>query len=399
MTDPNASRETVADEHLEVVDLFRTAWVKAFIRANHAEELETVEILLSLGQQLITRVPARRADHARLDLVLAAMLRPALLAAKAAYENLREGLYEPGLAQARTLLELDLSLDYMLADAATKDLRADRYLAWAYKKRIGPLEEQLKAPELRALLDPERVAWIEGRLAVCRANLAALPEATTQNQADHSWHAHRNVKGLARHLRRLDDYVQIYAPLSGMTVHAADPESHLNITDDDKVTIKPLANTEPHAVATATKLLAGFLQTFLSRFRDEWGVRDTPLGLALVAASMRFVGRGDGRIPAELRPDDWATAIRVTQAPLAEILEEAVQLVLVLVARASDGLTEAELHSMTGLDAIQLGERGHALLHILLDHLVEVGALRLDATQEPHRFRAPAPEGNAPPRQ
>jgi hypothetical protein len=31
------------------VDLFRTAWVKAFIRIRNAEDPETVEILLSIG--------------------------------------------------------------------------------------------------------------------------------------------------------------------------------------------------------------------------------------------------------------------------------------------------------------------------------------------------------------
>jgi len=43
------------------------------------------------------------------------------------------------------------------------------------------------------------------------------------------------VKGLARHLGRLDDYVQLYAPISNMNVHAADPETHLNIAADGTV--------------------------------------------------------------------------------------------------------------------------------------------------------------------
>jgi len=62
MTDPNPGADAVADEHLDVVDLFRTAWVKAFIRIHNAEDLETVEILLSIGQQLMEQVP-RRVQH------------------------------------------------------------------------------------------------------------------------------------------------------------------------------------------------------------------------------------------------------------------------------------------------------------------------------------------------
>lgn len=115
------------------------------------------------------------------------------------------------------------------------------------------------------------------------------------------------------------------------------------------------------------------------------------------AREMRFVGPGDGTMPAELPPEKWATVIRVTQAPLAEILEEAVQLLLVVAGRADEGLTEAELCDVTGLQAIQLGARGDALLRSLLDHLVEVGGLRLDAALEPPRYRAPAPQGVAPP--
>lgn len=379
-----------ADEHLEPVDLFYTPWVKAFIRTNHADELETVEILLSTGQQLMERVP-RRPQHPRLDLVLAAMLRAALLASKAADVNVRHGVYEPALGHVRTFLELDLALEYILADATAKDRRADRYLALACKERIRGLAEQLSTPEIRAKLDAERVAWIEGRLHLDQQGLDALPEATAQNRAQKSWHPYRNVKGLAQHLQRLDDYLQLYKPLSGMSVHAADPDTHLNIADDGTVTIKALATTEPHPVATTLKLLAGFLQRFLSRFRDEWALQDTPFDRLLTAATMRFIGPGDGTIPAELRPAEWATAVRVTRAPLAEILEEAVQLVLVVVGRTPVGLTEAEIRDLTGLDAIPLGERGHALLRGLLDQLVELGQLHLDTAVEPHRFRVPAP--------
>lgn len=379
------------DHDVEVVDLFHTPWVKAFIRMNHADELETVEILLSIGQQLMQQVPARREGHRRLDLVLAALLRPALLVAKAAYENLRHGVYEPALGQTRTLLELDIVLEYLLADAATKDQRADRYLAWSYKKRISPLAEQLTAPEVRPHLDGERVAWIKDRLRTYQENLATLPEATAQNKAERNWHPHRNVKGLARHLGRLHDYLQLYAPLSGMSVHAADPESHLVIEDTGAVHIKALATTEPPAVATAVNLLSGLLVEYLQRFRDEWTLEDTALGGLLTAATMRFVGPGDGTIPAELRPSEWATAIRVTQAPLVDILEDAFQLLLVVVRRAPQGLTEAELREVTGLALAQLGERGNVLLRVLLDQLVEVGQLHLDTTVEPHRLRVPAP--------
>jgi hypothetical protein len=47
---------------------------------------------------------------------------------------------------------------------------------------------------------------------------------------------------------------------------------------------------------------------------------------------------------------------------------------------------------VTGLDVMPLGERGHTLLRALLDHLVEVGALRMDSAVAPHRYRARAPE-------
>ena len=105
---------------------------------------------------------------------------------------------------------------------------------------------------------------------------------------------------------------------------------------------------------------------------------------------MRLVGPGDGNIPPDLRPDEWATAIRLTQAPLAGILEEAVQLALAVVRRSPEGLTEAEIRAGTGLEALQLGERGHALFRGLLDQLVNVGALREDSGVKPHRFRVPA---------
>ncbi len=388
MTDPNAGADAVGDEHLDAVDLFRTPWVKAFVRIHNAEDLETVEILLSIGQQIMEQVP-RRAQHPRLDVVLATILRPALVAAKAADVNLRHGLYEPALAQVRTLLELDLALEHMLADPATKDERADRYLTWSRKKRIGPLNEQLANPELRARLEPARIAWMEGRVRVYQGDLAALPQAAAQNQAEHNWHPHHDVKGLAQQLGRLDDYLQLYAPMSNMNVHAADPETHVNIAADGTLTIKPLATTEAPKLHTTLNLLAGLLQQFLSRFRDEWVFQDTPLDRLLTAAKMRFVGPGDGTMPAELQPDKWATVIRLTQVPLAEILEEALQLLLVVVGRARDGLTEAELRDVTGLEAIQLGPRGHALLHTFLDHLVEVRVLRLDQSVDPPRYRAP----------
>jgi hypothetical protein len=206
------------------------------------------------------------------------------------------------------------------------------------------------------------------------------------------------VKGLARHLGRLDDYLQLYAPISNMNVHAADPETHLNIAADGTVTIKALATTEPHPVAITLNWLAGLLQAFVTRFRDEWALQGTALDHLLTAASMRFVGQGDGNIPPELQPEAWATVIRVTQTPLGEIFEEAVQLILVVVGRAPDGITEGQLRTVTGLDALQLGERGHALLRGFLDQLVEMGALRLDAAVEPPRYRAPEADGSTPPR-
>lgn len=103
---------------------------------------------------------------------------------------------------------------------------------------------------------------------------------------------------------------------------------------------------------------------------------------------MRFVGQGDGEIPAELQPEEWPTAIQVTQAPLAEILEEAVQLLLVVVQQAPQGLTEAEIRDVAGLEVMQLGESGNTLLRQLLEYLVETGKLHLDASVEPHRFLA-----------
>src|SRR2546427_191208 len=128
----------------------------------------------------------------------------------------------------------------MLADPATKDALADRYLAWSRKKRMGPLKEQLANPELRARLDAERITWLEGRVRVYQQELDALPGAAALNQSEHHWHPHHDVKGLARYLGRLDDYLQLYAPISNMNVHAADPETHLNITADGTVTIKAL---------------------------------------------------------------------------------------------------------------------------------------------------------------
>jgi len=376
--------ETTVPDELEREDLFYTPWVKAFIRTGHADELETVEILLSIGQQMMKAVP-RRAQSPRLDLVLAAMLRPALLAAKAADVNLRHGLYEPALGHVRTLLELDLGLEYILADAADKKHRADRYLALAYKERIKGLAEQLSTPAIRTKLDAERVSWIEGRMREFQKGLDALPEATAQNKANGNWHPHGGVKGLATHLQRLDDYLQLYKPMSGVSVHAADPEAHLVFDATGAPHIKALATTEPRAVTTAVHVVGGYLMTFLSRLRDEWALQGTDVDRLLKAASMRFVGTGDGTIPAELRPEAWATAIRITQEPLAEILEEALQLVLVVVGRASAGLTEAEIRNAT------LGERGHALLRGLLDQIVEMGNLRLDTTVKLHRYRSPEP--------
>ena len=353
-----------------------------------SHELETVEILLAIGQQLMQNLPPRRQQHQLLDLAMVAMLRAALLAGKATDVNLRHGVYEPALGHLRTLLELDFSLEYMLADNATKDQRADRYWAWSYKKRIGSLNEQLTIPEMQAKLDADHVAWIKERVRVYEENLAVLPEAAAQNQEERNWHPHQSLKGLAVHLERLDDYLQLYAPFSGAAVHAADPETHVLIEDNGRVRIKALATTEPHLVTTSVNLLASFLVRFLERFRDEWALEDTPVGRLLTPAAMRLVGQGDGKIPAELQPEQWATAIRVTQAPLAEILEEAVQLLLVVVRRAPQGLTEAEIRDVTGLEVMQLGERGSTLLRELLEYLVEMGQLRLDASIEPHRFLA-----------
>jgi hypothetical protein len=391
MLDQEPSPASPSDEHLEAVDLFHTAWVKAFIRINHAFDLETVEILLSIGQQLMNQLPRRR-EHSGLDVVLATILRPALLAAKAADVNLRHGLYEPALAQFRTLLELDLALDHMLADPAAKDERANRYLAWSRKKRIGPLKEQLSNPVMRAQLGLEGIAWIKGRLHVYEAELEALSSAAQHNQKDHNWHPYRDVKGLAQHLGRLDDYVRLYAPMSNMNVHAADPETHLDIANDGTVRVKALATIDPRPVTVALNVLAGHLQQFLSRLLSEWSLGDTPAGRLLTAAQMRFVGRGDGTIPAELRPAEWATAIRLTQAPIADALEEAVQLILVTLRGAPDGLTQAQIGTATGLDATGLGDGGHVLLRVLLEHLAGAGAIGLDGNVEPPRFRAPTPK-------
>lgn len=382
------SRKHEADrEPQEVVDLFFSPWVKAFIRINHAHELETVEILLAIGQQLMQNDP-RRQQHQLLDIAVVAMLRAALLAGKATDVNLRHGVYEPALGHLRTLLELDFSLEYMLADNATKDQRANRYWAWSYKKRIGSLKQQLTIPEMQAKLDAERVTWIKERVQVYEQNLAVLPDAAAQNQEERNWHPHQNLRGLAVHLGRLDDYLQLYAPFSGMAVHAADPETHVLIEDNGRVRIKALATTEPRAVSISINLLASFLVRFLERFRDEWALEDTPIGRLLTLAAMRFVGQGDGEIPAELQPEEWPTAIQVTQGPLAEILEEAVQLLLVVVQQAPQGLTEAEIRDVAGLEVMQLGERGNTLLRQLLEYVVETGKLRLDASVEPHRFLA-----------
>ena len=379
-----ATTSPVSDEHIDVVDLFHSAWVKAFIRVNHAHELETLEILLSIGQQMLEGAPRRR-DHGILDIDLATMLRAVLLAAKSADVNLRNGLHEPALAQQRTLLELDLSLEYMLADPQEKDRRAERYLAWSRKKRIQPLEEQLR--EFKADLPAERIKWIEGRLAAYRADLDAMPDAANQNDEDRNWHScGGGLKGLARQLGRLDDYLRLYAPMSNMNVHAADPETHLNIRDGS-VTLKALVTTEPHIVATALHSVAGHLLYLLLRLRDEWALKGQPIDRLLELAQMRFVGTGDGKIPAELHPEVWSTAIRVTQTPLGEILDEAAQLLLVILRNASSGLTEEEIVKATGLESWGFPD-SLTILRQILDLLVASGDVRVDTSAEPVRYHA-----------
>ncbi len=389
--------EQAAEHELAAVDMFRSPWAKAFIWVSHSDELETIEILLSLGQRLVRKVPAGRAGHVRLDLVLATILRPALLAAKGAYESLRRGLYEPGQALTRTLLELDLALEYVLAEPATKEQRANRFIAWAYWKRLSALKRQLSEPEVREKLPSDYVEYVEERIRVCQENLEALPEATAENKRQRNWHPYRNMEGLSRHLSRLGDYLHLYAPMSGMFVHAADPETHLNIDDDGHVSIRALATTEPDKLGVTLKLLAGLLHRFLMRFRDEWSLDGSVLGDLLLRSALRVIASHGGEIPAERvevleqgsghRREDWTDAIGLPCTLGAEILEEAVQLLLVVARVAPGWLTEAEIEERTGLVLTTSDGKRAPVLRPILDYLVWAGHLREDATEDETRWR------------
>ena len=58
-------------------------------------------------------------------------------------------------------------------------------------------------------------------------------------------------------------------------------------------------------------------------------------------------------VPPELQPEAWTTVIRVTQAPLGEILEEAVQLIVVVVGRAPEGISEVHYYFEADADAAE----------------------------------------------
>jgi hypothetical protein len=211
--------------------------------------------LIDFGVRLLElsgRVQTSSDEEKVREFAYLALLRRALVTTEAAWMLLAKGLYEPALAQIRTLLDVQLNINLIHGDASPK--MAIRLGAYHYLRNQRHGEKALRDRDTRigALTD----GLIERTIEVARSYARHLESPVFDSVRDdlrtsRHWHGHSSVEEAFRSAGDSSDYFVSYDSFTPF-VHASNIDH--DFEDDGDASgpkLRPLVERDPQHVQIA----------------------------------------------------------------------------------------------------------------------------------------------------
>jgi hypothetical protein len=232
------------------------------------------------GAFLLEEVNAVRPGRETRDLVLAALLRRALVTAEGIRRCLFHSLEEPAIALLRTLLEVELNLRIVVADET--DRMAKRLGAYHYIKAKRHVTNLLKNREIQEG-DEEFRDFMKGAGKRHKEYFASpvFDEVRCDLERSQHWHGHKSVQDAFEAVGGGTEYLQLYDSFSPF-VHAANLDHDFVEVVDDQPHMRALIQRDPIPVQHYLKGAVLILIRIMDLYLEEKGAADYSQGVKVV---------------------------------------------------------------------------------------------------------------------
>lgn len=237
-------------------------------REGQPDVWELAKTVIDHAAFILVTASGLRPEHRILDLVLATLLRRAIITAEAIRALIEAGLEEPSLATFRTLLDIELNTRLIVSDDTGRMAR--RFAAYhsLTAKRHGT--RILQHPETRRILlgGEEDLAstkeWTKRWAEYLRDPVFDdVREAVAERR---NWHGYDSVEAAFSAVGADGDYRMLYEVFTPF-VHASNPESDLDgLSGDGAPMMKALPQRDPRI----TRGRLGGTLLVLCRILDEY---------------------------------------------------------------------------------------------------------------------------------
>lgn len=223
--------------------------------------------LVDHGNFILLRNKVRPEERMR-DLVMAALLRRALITTEAVTVNLYNGLAEPAVGLTRVLVDIELSAKLVSQDATGKYAKLLGGFSYRSSQQHG--QRILGDPQTRrgiAERDPDQLDWLKGaaRSYAKHFQSPVFDEVRSEVKAGGAWHG-MTPEDAFRQAGNSHDYFSSY-DLGSLFIHASnldfdfverDGEARIrSMVERDPRRIRPLLAMALHRLLSVMKMFVG----------------------------------------------------------------------------------------------------------------------------------------------
>jgi len=259
------------------------------------------------------------------DVVVTALFRRALVTAEGAVVLLSRGLLEPAISQLRTILDIELSLKLIKADATgkmAKRLAASHYLIY---QKHG--EHLLTSPLARAEMDENGGRGSE-LIEIAKSYARFLKDPTFDDiraelTVGRYWHGFDRPRDAFASVGAESDYLMTYGSATWF-VHAANVEHDFAEHEADELRMKPLVHRDPALVQVHLGMVVLKLLSVMGIYIEERGYPtsepfDAPSAVKVGGGATQHVNAFEALqgLAASAFPtlDEWRQATDVRRTP------------------------------------------------------------------------------------
>jgi hypothetical protein len=212
---------------------------------------DLAETVVDYAAYLLQEFASLRAGREVRDLTTAALMRRAIITCEGVRRLISLGLEEPAVELLRTLVEIDLNLRLLTADAT--DRMAKRLAAHHYRATQRQGTKMLSHPPTRARLGGPAAdfSWVT---AVTRQQKeffesTNFDEVRAELAGDQHWHGYKSIEDAFEALGMSSDYLQLYSIFSPY-VHATNLDVDFDGIDDGRPLLRSLVQRDPSRTLT-----------------------------------------------------------------------------------------------------------------------------------------------------